>query len=468
MKKGLLLGLFLLIILQIIAFGFFNVEGLLSALNFKTNASENLQNGYNSHNPLLGRQAEETGPENSLYQQDMNEDEIVELSRESQRVSSPYKVIKQTKGYESLNTNTEKKIYKEMINSSYCISEKVNDKGFYPTKKMEFCSSEISQKEIKKAMNAFLMDNPQIFWVDDSYGFCYHNSNTYIQLYSFISPNECENLSSDMNKKIDEFVLSIPLGLSEFNRELYIHDRLLSNCSYDTEAANQENAWQSYTAYGAMVNGKAVCVGYSKAMQALLSYVGIKCTLVGGISNQALHMWNAVLIDNNWYHLDVTWDEPDKKMNRYDYFNITDEIILKDHIIDPDYDTLFESNNQEGDNKSKLFNIGVPQCNADDANYYKVNAVEIDSLNHNSDVNAINKLCDIANKKNEYFSLKISDNLDYNTILQRLILKQPYKLFYYIKEANKELDSNHQIDVSKIVYSQAENQNSITVKLSYL
>ena len=23
-----------------------------------------------------------------------------------------------------------------------------------------------------------------------------------------------------------------------------------------------------------------------------------------------LHIWNAVLIDNKWYHIDLTWDDP--------------------------------------------------------------------------------------------------------------------------------------------------------------
>ena len=30
------------------------------------------------------------------------------------------------------------------------------------------------------------------------------------------------------------------------------------------------------------------------------------------------HIWNAVYIDNNWYHLDLTWDDPVTKDSAVD------------------------------------------------------------------------------------------------------------------------------------------------------
>ena len=51
------------------------------------------------------------------------------------------------------------------------------------------------------------------------------------------------------------------------------------------------------------------------------------------ISNKE-HTWNAVKIDNNWYHIDLTWDDPITNTNQniiqYNYFLITtDELKSK-------------------------------------------------------------------------------------------------------------------------------------------
>ena len=46
------------------------------------------------------------------------------------------------------------------------------------------------------------------------------------------------------------------------------------------------------------------------------------------------HIWNVVNINNNWYHIDLTWDDPvtssKKNIITYDYFLITtDELKNK-------------------------------------------------------------------------------------------------------------------------------------------
>ena len=48
------------------------------------------------------------------------------------------------------------------------------------------------------------------------------------------------------------------------------------------------------------------------------------------ISNEE-HIWNLVYTDGNWYHLDLTWDDPisDTNVNRDTYFLITTETLEK-------------------------------------------------------------------------------------------------------------------------------------------
>ena len=46
-----------------------------------------------------------------------------------------------------------------------------------------------------------------------------------------------------------------------------------------------------------------------------------------------MHIWNAVMIDNKWYHIDLTWDDPitsDGKNNLiHNYMLIDTKMLLR-------------------------------------------------------------------------------------------------------------------------------------------
>ena len=45
-------------------------------------------------------------------------------------------------------------------------------------------------------------------------------------------------------------------------------------------------------------------------------------------------MWNMVEVDGNWYHIDLTWDDPMyMPIHTYNYFLISDDKINKDHKV---------------------------------------------------------------------------------------------------------------------------------------
>ena len=96
----------------------------------------------------------------------------------------------------------------------------------------------------------------------------------------------------------------------------------------------------SFSPLGLLVYRSAVCEGISKFVKIVLDYLGVECMLVSGkatnntIQRTELHMWNIVKISGNPYHLDVTFDMSLRtRMKRYDYFNLSDSEIEKDHII---------------------------------------------------------------------------------------------------------------------------------------
>ncbi len=127
-------------------------------------------------------------------------------------------------------------------------------------------------------------------------------------------------------------------GMTAYQKELALHDFLVNNCTYGFGSEDDQN---EYTAYGALIDGVAVCSGYAAAMNLLLSCVGIESKFIVGTatsSNRDVeetenHAWNLVLIDNEWYHLDVTWDDPvgERPILSHEFFNLSDEVMKKDH-----------------------------------------------------------------------------------------------------------------------------------------
>jgi hypothetical protein len=124
--------------------------------------------------------------------------------------------------------------------------------------------------------------------------------------------------------------------MNDFEKELAIHDYIVDNVVYDSSTVLNDSV---FTIYGALIKGKAVCHGYAEAFEYLAYLAGLNSTIVLGeaTSNGVTigHAWNLVKLNNEYYHVDTTWDDPvtsdGRNLRIYDYFNITDSVIMKDH-----------------------------------------------------------------------------------------------------------------------------------------
>lgn len=127
----------------------------------------------------------------------------------------------------------------------------------------------------------------------------------------------------------------VSADMTEYETELAIHDYLLQNIAYDYENYKKNTVPDdSYTMYGALINGIAVCQGYAYSAKLLLEMAGIEAHIVTGTANGIAHAWNKVRIGGEYYNLDVTWDDPVPDVKgrvTYGYFNVTDEELSKDH-----------------------------------------------------------------------------------------------------------------------------------------
>lgn len=131
-------------------------------------------------------------------------------------------------------------------------------------------------------------------------------------------------------------------GLTEDADKLRaLHDWLVRSCAYDMDAAESESeevevhAAAPFTAYGALVDGKAVCAGYARAFVMLCQAAGLDAICVADEGMN--HGWNAVRLEGKTYFIDCTFDDPVPDRGEYvshEYFLRTAEELAETHTWD--------------------------------------------------------------------------------------------------------------------------------------
>lgn len=165
------------------------------------------------------------------------------------------------------------------------------------------------------------------------------SDNYYVyQQYKFNKRIPSDKLAAKKLYDQVDFILKsiIKPGMTDYEKELAIHDYIVSHCSYGYTDYSKEYA---YRAYGALIQQKAVCNGYAEAMALLLSCVDVENEFVTGTADGELHAWNSVKLDGAWYQVDATWDDPLPDRGEFvghSYFNITDDMMDDRHVWEKD------------------------------------------------------------------------------------------------------------------------------------
>lgn len=169
---------------------------------------------------------------------------------------------------------------------------------------------------------------------------------------------------SAADKKANEIVAATE-AMSDYQSVKYFHDTLIKNCVYDVSAKYGD------TPYGALVGGRALCEGYAKAFSLLCNKRGIENTIVVGDAGGQPHAWNMVVVDGEWYCMDVTWDDTDTNelangAVSYAYFLVTTE-FMNSRVLYSD-------------------NIALPTATATKQNFYVKNGYYADDPNQVRDI----------------------------------------------------------------------------------
>jgi len=230
--------------------------------------------------------------------------------------------------YDQLD-ETAKIIYKalednisELITGTYKID--------FQTKFNELLHKENGESELKKAFqsawNAFTYDHVEVFYIDVT-KLVLTTQTTSIGKYAThtvsLSNGESESYLCDgftyeklqiETKKLENIrnqVVNALEGYTTYEKIKYVHDWLINNLTYDTTYQGEN----IHNIYGALVNANVVCEGYARTFKYILDGLEIPCVMISGTATNSagkteLHAWNDIKIDNKWYAIDLTWDDP--------------------------------------------------------------------------------------------------------------------------------------------------------------
>ena len=272
---------------------------------------------------------------------------------------------------------------------------------------IEICATEIkielSEEEFKLVLDATRRDHTEQFWMGSSYTMIPSASDktmimTMRPTYT-MSGAELEDAITAFNQAVDSFLGRLTPGMSEYEMEKTLHDMLAANVDYVSSSKGSN----THNAYGALVEGKAVCEGYAESLQYLLQRVGIQAVEVFGYGvtdkGGENHAWNIVRIDGQYYLVDLTWNDQ-KNIISYAYFNQTSAYFDEDHV---EWKVGYENGDTwEG-------GIDFPECTATAENYYIKNGLFIETYT----VESIGKLL-----KENNLSVTLYLNTDIDTFVE--------------------------------------------------
>ena len=177
----------------------------------------------------------------------------------------------------------------------------------------------------QSAWNAYTYDNMDLFYIDVEKLILTINTTTALSIHNVKISNGENNsylkqefqTNINLNEKLELLnkikgqIKSQLEGYNDYVKVKEVHNWLIKAIEYDTN----ETTIEPYSIYGALTQGKAVCEGYARSFKYIMDELEIPCVLVSGTATNSngiteAHAWNYVLLNGDWYAIDVTWDDP--------------------------------------------------------------------------------------------------------------------------------------------------------------
>ena len=277
------------------------------------------------------------------------------------------------------------------------------------------------------AVKAFLYDYPEFFWlkgyvkanashpVDSDIG----DVTIHLGLYDYWTEADIDEARQIFNTAIESFVSQAKAISDAYARVKFVHDHIIDIVEYDYESYESEKITDAKTdafsnsAYGALVEGKALCGGYAKLFSLIMHRLGYECEYITGTADGGPHAWNFINLDGEGYFVDVTWDDSDSDdgLILYNYFCVNDEMISATHVADERYRGLIASSSKY--------------------NYHVYESLYFESYDRTAIETAF-----LAHKSEDVISIRFANEQAYSAAFRDLV--EEYTIFDIIKDMDND------------------------------
>lgn len=362
---------------------------------------------------------------------DANEERV---SRRNAKVPSEY-----TSADQVMHTNS---YYSLTDNEKYCYDVIVDAMLNYESSIDFPLSKKITFDDLFNAYQCVYTDEVRLYYADTLMEYVSDSSTGFIKtmrLSYIYSKSQVEKMQAKIDTRADEILSKITPSMSQYDMVKLIHDEVIKGCTYTVEGSDD-----IISIYGALADGKAQCQGYTRAFSYLCEKVGIETDIVLGVANEE-HMWNLVKIDGKWYHIDLTWDDPDKQQYpdsvRYDYFCLTTARMEELRTIEGNSHTL-------------------PAADSTDMEYYVKNHLVASNYDEAKEI-IMNQAYELSKTKASTIQFQCSDEAVYEQLYEDLFNSSTKNALTILTEANKLAENKFNTDS---IYHNS-NASTYTIKL---
>ena len=177
------------------------------------------------------------------------------------------------------NMPNENELYNEIFNNA-------------STGDVTFTFTSFQEDEIIKEYTRVVSEHPELFWLGNGYSYetiTDNNGKTVTFECAHIPLQNIAEKRSDFDRVVNEVLNDANRQKTLYEKVIYIHDYIIDNTQYDqetykimNESKDSKEIYEATTAYGCLVNKKAVCSGYSAAFQLFMQKLGIPSGRVSG------------------------------------------------------------------------------------------------------------------------------------------------------------------------------------------
>ena len=238
------------------------------------------------------------------------------------------------------------KNYQNILNAIYTILDNGTDEfSFYCDESYSQCMEDFDSVSKNQVLLSTINNMVSPY---NSYKKIYFRVTSYgkitMKTDKLYSSDEINMIEGKMNSFISE---NITDEMNVVDKIRSFHDYLINNSIYDKESAaliesgGNASFNSSHKATGPLIYGKSLCSGYSDAMKIYLDKIGVTNYKV----SNTRHIWNLVYVNDSWFHLDLTWDDPitstGDNILLHKFFLVDTDTLLKldstEHSFNPDY-----------------------------------------------------------------------------------------------------------------------------------